>query len=105
MSVGVCCEGGGGGVGAWTRLDETSLTPSTGLGELMREAKLALKKSKRVDYYGVLGVEQGAGEEAIKKAYRKAALKSHPDKVRGVLPSAAAGRLAGWLAGWLFKAL
>lgn len=52
-----------------------------GLGEMLRDARLALKRSKRVDYYGVLGVEADAGEDGIKKAYRKAALKYHPDKV------------------------
>lgn len=57
-------------------------TPLPGISELLREAKLALKKSKRVDYYAVLGVEPSASEDAIKKAYRKAALKSHPDKAR-----------------------
>lgn len=47
---------------------------------LLKEAKLALKKSKRKDYYKILGIDKRATEDEIKKAYRKRALVHHPDR-------------------------
>lgn len=46
----------------------------------IRNAELELKKSKRKDYYKILGVEKDANDNEIKKAYRKLAIVHHPDK-------------------------
>lgn len=47
---------------------------------LLKDAKLQLKKSKRKDYYKILGIGKQASDEEIKKAYRKRALVHHPDR-------------------------
>ncbi|KAL9927236.1 tetratricopeptide repeat protein 2 isoform 2-T2 [Glossina fuscipes fuscipes] len=48
--------------------------------KLLRDAKFALKKSKRKDYYKILGIPRNASDDEIKKAYRKKALVHHPDR-------------------------
>jgi len=48
--------------------------------EDLQKAERELKKSKNKDYYKVLAVGADADERTIKKAYRKATLKAHPDK-------------------------
>lgn len=50
---------------------------------LLKNAQLELKKSKRKDYYKILGVNKNASEDEIKKAYRKRALMHHPDRHSG----------------------
>jgi len=55
----------------------------------IRNAELELKKSKRKDYYKILGVEKDADDNQIKKAYRKLAIIHHPDKVCVLMSSSA----------------
>ena len=62
---------------------EKALQQDEGNRDLRKEvkkARLELKKSKRKDYYKILGVGKDATPSEIKKGYRKMALIHHPDK-------------------------
>jgi DnaJ homolog subfamily C member 7 len=51
--------------------------------KLLEDAKKAEKVAKKRDYYKILELEKGADENAIRKAYKKLALKWHPDRNNG----------------------
>ncbi|GAA5965777.1 hypothetical protein JCM3765_007345 [Sporobolomyces pararoseus] len=51
--------------------------------EKLQKAQRLLKLSKQKDYYKILGVSRDADQKTIKRAYRKATLKAHPDKEGG----------------------
>ena len=51
--------------------------------EHIQRAKVALKQSKEINYYKVLGVARDASSREIKRAYRKLAMELHPDRQKG----------------------
>ncbi|OUS42415.1 DnaJ domain-containing protein [Ostreococcus tauri] len=55
---------------------------ASGKGTPEQERLIAGIKRAGNDYYKVLGLEKGSGEVEVKKAYKKMALKLHPDKCR-----------------------
>lgn len=50
------------------------------LKKKIKQSEVMLKRSKTVDLYALLSINNQASEGEIKTAYRKAALKFHPDK-------------------------
>ena len=58
--------------------------------EKVRAAKVQLKRASRKDFYKILAVPKDATEAEIKKAYRKLALKHHPDRAVDKKPRGAA---------------
>lgn len=51
--------------------------------EGMQRAQKLQKQAKKRDYYKILGVRRNANKKEINKAYKKLAMKWHPDKFQG----------------------
>jgi len=61
---------------------EASEHDSTGFNvqAKLKDAQEKAKRAKKKDYYKILGVKKEDQEPTIRKAYKKLALKWHPDK-------------------------
>ncbi|EPS99721.1 hypothetical protein FOMPIDRAFT_1147106 [Fomitopsis schrenkii] len=62
------------------RAFEASGRSNREIHQRLQKAQRLLKQSRQKDYYKVLGVSRSADAKEIKKAFRNAARKAHPDK-------------------------
>jgi DnaJ-class molecular chaperone len=51
-----------------------------GLSDKIRTAKRLASEASQKDYYKILGLTKKANDDEIKKAYKKLAMKWHPDR-------------------------
>jgi hypothetical protein len=79
-SAGRGSAGGGSSSSATSRTSSSSSSSSSATKCTDAVEKIIKDVTKNKDYYDILGVPKGSTDNEIKKAYRKLALKLHPDK-------------------------
>ncbi len=65
-----------------TDYDKRTIEAKYKYGRQQQQSPSQASQRTEEHYYAILGLEPGAGQDAIKKAYRKLSMKYHPDKVR-----------------------